>query len=149
MKGKKILLIVALILSITSVTVYAATNYKSPADIASKVTGKPVEEVVKEKVDSNKSYGELAKDQGKLEEFKNEMFDYKKEVVKEKIEEGAITKEEGDKFLAEMEKHQEFCNGTGRRANGESGMAFGFGHMMGKGHHGGENGHRMFRNRDR
>ena len=42
MNGKKVLIIVLFILSITTATVYAATNYSSPADIAAKVTGKPV-----------------------------------------------------------------------------------------------------------
>ncbi len=149
MNGKKVLIIVLFILSITTATVYAATNYSSPADIAAKVTGKPVEKVIKEKLDSNKTYGEIAKDEEKLEDFKNEMRQYKKDIVKDKVKDGIITKEEGDKFLAEIEKHQEFCDGTGPRANEKSGIGFGFGHMMGKGHHGGNNGHRMFRNRDK
>lgn len=58
-------------------TAYAAVITKTPADIAASVTGKSVSDVVQERA-SGKTYGTIAKDAGKLEEFQAQMLEQKK-----------------------------------------------------------------------
>ena len=57
-----------------------ASEIKSPADIASALTGKTVTQVTQERV-AGKTYGTIAKDAGKLDAFKKEMLDQKKAIL--------------------------------------------------------------------
>lgn len=79
----------AFMLSATSVTAFAAASYSTPAEAAAGITGK--------------SYGAIANEAGKLEEFKAEM-------------------------LQMLESRQAVCNGTGNNQGGcgvACGMGFG------------------------
>lgn len=73
-KSKKIVTIIAvvLVIALTSIVAFAVTNHKNPAEVAAALTGKSVSEVNKER-QSGKTYGAIANESGKLDEFKNEM----------------------------------------------------------------------------
>ena len=70
------------ILSI-GVATFAATAL-SPAEIASKLTGKDLAVVQQERT-AGKTYGTIAKDADKLEEFKTEMLENRKLLIQEQI----------------------------------------------------------------
>lgn len=128
---KKVLLIVTLLLVVTTVTAFAASNYNTPAEAAAGVTERTVDEVIKERSETAKTYGTIANDAGKLEEFKREMLELKRERLNERVKDGTLTQEQADEFLATMEERQEYCNGTQERMG--KNMRAGFGGMMGNG----------------
>jgi Spy/CpxP family protein refolding chaperone len=129
---KKVLLIVALLLVVTTVTAFAASNYNTPAEEAAGVTERSVEDVITERSETDKTYGTIANDAGKLDEFKQKMLELKRERLNDKVKDGTLTQEQADDFLNTMEERQEFCNGTQERMGKSIGA--GFGGMMGNGH---------------
>ncbi|MPN12704.1 hypothetical protein SDC9_160023 [bioreactor metagenome] len=137
MKNKKIFLtslVSLLILSAFAIPSFAAA-YSSPAEVASAVTEKPLTEVVEERA-SGKTYGEIAAEEGKLSDFKEEMLKIKEERLQSRVDSGRITQEEADEILAQVAQRQENCDGTGR-ADG-SGQGLGLGNGQGLGNCNGE-----------
>ena len=124
--------IAVLAIGATSITAFAASSNNSPADIAAGLTGKSVEDVIVEKTETGKSYGTIANDAGKLEDFKNDMLATKKEILEQKVKDGTLTQQEADEILAAIEANQVNCDGTGNAGIGK-GMGAGFGRMMGNG----------------
>jgi hypothetical protein len=102
---------VVLALGLTSVTAFAAVE--SPAEIVAGLTGKSVEAVIAERTESGKTYGTLAADAGKLEEFQLRLFEEKKARVEERVQAGTMTEERAEAVLAAMETRQANCDGTG------------------------------------
>lgn len=139
---KKIILLGAVILAIgaTSFTVFAASEYKTPAQAVAELTGKTLENVVEERQETSKTYGAMAKDAGKLDEFKKENIEIKKDNLQVQVSEGKITQEKADTIITEIEKRQANCDGTGSESmdkhKGKRG-SHGFGLANGqRGHHG-------------
>lgn len=135
--------VLVLVLSAGSIMVFAAT-YNSPAEILAAIRGKTVEEVIAERRDTGKTYGTMAKEAGSLEDFRKEMLEMKKAVLKDKVKDGTITQEKADEILARIEENQLNCDGSGCLMDGER-MGIGFGRMgMGKQFSGGQcNGERQ------
>jgi hypothetical protein len=132
MTKKKVMAIIGimvLIIGATSIMALAAP-YSSPAEAAAALTGKTVDTVVTERFDSGKTYGAIAKDAGKLEEFRKEMLEMKKAVLKEKVKDGTITQKRADEIITFIENNQMNCDGSGCGRIGE-GMGIGFGRMNG------------------
>lgn len=75
-----------------------------------KVTGKNAEEL---QVSSGQPLGEIAAEEGKLDEFHEEMVSGRKERLQQAVEEGEITQEEADRRIERMENNFETCDGTG------------------------------------
>ncbi len=114
MKTLKRLLVgglLVLVLSATSVTAFAAV-YKTPAEAAAGITGKTQEAVVSER-QSGKSYGSIASEAGKLEEFQKAMLDIFKERLDARVANGTMTQAEADAALAAMKERQAICDGNG------------------------------------
>lgn len=130
-KFKKLAVIGTMVLALaaTSITAFAAA-YDSPANVVSNLTGKTVESVIAEKRDTGKTYGAIAKEAGKLEEFKDEILEAKKAFLAEKVAAGTMTQEEADKIIAALEQNQATCDGTGSARIGQK-MGAGFGRMNG------------------
>lgn len=106
----------AFMLSVTSVTAFAAASYSTPAEAAAGITGK--------------SYGAIANEAGKLEEFKAEMLEMKKARISALTADGKITQEQANTILQMLESRQAVCNGTGNNQGGcgaACGMGFGRG----------------------
>lgn len=130
MKNLKKIMIVGLVvfaLAATSLTAFAFTGVSTPAEIVANLTGKTVDEVTEEKFDSNKTYGEIAYDEGLWEEFNEEMLKSKKAFLDEKVAEGALTQEEADEIYENIQERQEYCNGNGVGYGGMMGYGFGNG----------------------
>jgi len=136
---KKLLIVILTILLISAITATAFAFVKnSPAQIASDVTGKTIEQIMETKFETGKTYGQICYDENSWEEFRNEMLKYKKEFLDEKVKEGILTKEEADEIYGNIEESQEYCtengtfgirngraNGSGIMGNSAGGNGFG------------------------
>lgn len=108
-----------------------ADTLKTPATLAAELTGKTVTEVTAQRAEG-KTYGALAKEAGKLEEFQNQMLDIKKAILEQRVSEGTMTQERADAILAAIKTNQASCDGTGSAQIGRK-MGAGFGGGMGMG----------------
>lgn len=148
-KTKRIVLPIAVVLAIGAIsfTAFAASSYSSPAEVAAALTGKSVEEVTAQKSEDGSTYGAIADEAGKLEEFQDEMLQVKKDILDEKVAAGTITQERADEILAAIEENIADCDGTGSGRTGEGmGAGFGFGKGNGQGMGNGQGGGQGMRN---
>jgi len=114
----------------TSLTAFAASAYSSPAEVLAGLTGRTVESVVAEKFETEKTYGTLANEAGKLNEFKAEVTEVKKDQLAERVVAGTMTQERADEITATMLENQENCDGSG---TGNDGVRLGAGFGQGSG----------------
>lgn len=136
-KTKRVLLITAMILAISALSLFAfaASKYTNPAEALAALTGQTVEQVLQQSKDSGKTLGTLANEAGVLEAFKTEVTEIHKARIQERVESGRITQEQADAILARMQERLLNCTGNetlGQRAalgfgmkNFEGGMARG------------------------
>ena len=130
---KKISLVISMVGVIGLGSFAYASDFSTPADITSELTGKTVESLREER-QAGKTYGQMAKDAGKQEEFKTKMLETRKAILSQKVSEGKITQEEADLVLKEIETNMENCDGTGSKGVGKkNGMGFGQGNGQGNG----------------
>lgn len=131
---KKLVLAGAVLFTVgaTTATAFAASAYNNPAEVLAGLTDKTVEAVSAERVESAKTYGTLANEAGKLEEFRAEMLQMKKDVLADKVEAGLMTQERADEIIAAIEQNQALCDGTASGGIGRE-MGAGFGSTKGNG----------------
>jgi hypothetical protein len=130
---KTFALAIAVVSTLSSSIVFAAVTTKSPADITAGLTGKTAAQVIEERA-SGKTYGTIAKEAGKLEEFKTESLIQKKAILDQRVAEGKLTKEKADEIYNALKTNQENCDGAGGGSIGKmNGVGFGQGQGMGKG----------------
>lgn len=143
-KTKKLLSIGAVIIAmgVTSISVFAASGYSTPAEALAGLTGKTVQEVIQQRQETGKSYGVIADEAGKLEEFKEENLQIKKDILDKRVAAGTLTQAEADEILKAIEANQAICDGTGSAKIGQkygagfgngNGMRNGFGQGLGRG----------------
>jgi hypothetical protein len=126
-------LAVAVVSTLSSGIVFAAVTTKTPAAITSELTGKTAAQVIEEKA-SGKTYGTIAKEAGKLEEFKTESLISKKQILDQRVAEGTLTQAKADEIYNALKTNQENCDGSGGGSIGKmNGVGFGQGQGMGKG----------------
>ena len=118
--------IVALVFVAASVTTFAASAYTTPAKAVAGITGRTTDSVIAERMESGKTYGTIAAEVGKLDEFKTEMLKMKKDNLAKQVEAGTITQEKADAILEAIDKNQAVCDGTG-----SSKISQGFGARLG------------------
>ncbi|NLB44752.1 MAG: hypothetical protein GX821_06260 [Clostridiaceae bacterium] len=115
MKNKKILLMTAivtvLVLGLATVS-FAATEWKTPAEILAGLTGKSVE-AVQEARQEGQSYGAQAAAADKLEAFRDERLAQVENRLKDAVEDGQLTEEEAAQRLETMQERAETCDGSG------------------------------------
>lgn len=124
MKKFKKLFVIVLVVGILGATgvAYAATS-QTPAEIVSGLTGKTVEEVYQERTDG-KTFGAIADEADKLDEFQTLVLEQKKAVLDERVAAGTLTQEEADEIYNTIVNNQLICDGTG---TGNSGNGIGCG----------------------
>lgn len=115
-----------------SFTAFAASTYSSPSQAVAGLTGRTEESVIAQRSETGDTYGTIAKEAGKLEEFKAEMLEIKKEALAARVKEGTMTQEQADAILKNLEENQALCDGTGSARIGRNSGA-GFGRMSGQG----------------
>ena len=101
-------------------TAYAATGARTMADVAATVTGRSVASVTEERTDTGKTYGTIAKDAGKLDDFKSEALKVRKEQLDAQVAAGTLTQEKAEEIYQAIEKNQATCTGTGGARIGRS-----------------------------
>ncbi len=135
MKRKKLVTalgIIVLAVSAISFTAFAASAYETPAQAVAGLTGRTEASVIAERTETKVSYGTIANEAGKLEEFKDEMQEIRKDALAERVTAGTLTQEQADEILAAMEANQAACDGTGSARIGQKAGA-GLGKMNGQG----------------
>ncbi len=136
LKTLAVISIMLLIISATSIIVFAAA-YDTPAQALADISGKDLETVIAERKEKNIRYGTMAKEAGSLEEFRKEMLEIKKAVLKERVKTGTITQEKADEIIVTMEKNYDNCDGTGQKGQcgnigQKNGIGFGNGYGAGE-----------------
>ena len=125
---RKVTIIAAVVLVVgaTGVTGFAASLYQSPAEALAGITGQTVESVIAERQETDKSYGKIAADAGKLEEFKAQAREMKKDKLNAQVADGIITQEKADTIIKTIEDNQANCDGNGsHRIGQDQGARFG------------------------
>lgn len=129
MKSKKNIIAISaasLVILATSVTAFATTTYTTPASALAEITGTSVESVIAQKTETGKTYGSLAAESGKLDEFKTASLEAKKEKLYAQVADGTITQEKADEIIKAIEENQANCDGTQSQAIGKNmGAKFG------------------------
>lgn len=117
MKRTKILICSAvLVLCVSAFTAppaAAAAKYNTPAGAVAGLTGKTMEEISRLKQTTGKTFGAIAAEEGKLEEFKKEMLEIKKDRIQENVDSGKITRQQADETISRVKENQANCDGTG------------------------------------
>ena len=135
MKNFKSYIAAATIVGLLGVTgtAFAAVTGQTPAQIAASLTGKTVEQVTAER-STGITYGTIAKQAGKLDEFKAATLEQKKAILDQRVTDGNLTQEQADAIYNRLKTIQATCDGTGSAAIGKSmGAGFGQGQGMGLG----------------
>jgi hypothetical protein len=128
---KKIVVYLAVIGVLSTSVVFGVVATRTPADIAAELTGKTVEEVTESR-NSGKTYGTIAGEAGKLEEFKTQTLKQKKQVLDQRVKDGDLTQVAADKIYNSIVANQEICDGTGSAGIGKmNGAGFGKGNGQG------------------
>ncbi|MDR3600886.1 MAG: hypothetical protein P4L49_10465 [Desulfosporosinus sp.] len=133
MKNFKLYIAAATIVGLLGVTgtAFAAVTGQTPAEIAASLTGKTVAQVTAERA-TGITYGTIAKEAGKLDEFKAATLEQKKLILDQRVVDGNLTQEQADTIYNRLVTNQATCDGTGSTAMGK-GMGAGFGQGMGNG----------------
>ena len=93
MAGKKIIIILAVVLGIVmaSITAFVATAAEvQQAQIVSQLTNRSVNSVLQESYQTNKTFGQIADEAGKKDAFREELTSNKKNIEQKKILSGQI-----------------------------------------------------------
>ena len=132
MRNLKKLVVVVTALSVMAAAgaVYAAPI--TPGEIVAGLADKTVEQVNDLRA-TGKTYGTIANDAGKLDEFKAQMLEQKKAILDQRVKDGIITQAQADAIYNNMKTNQSLCDGTGSGRMG-NGVGFGMGRGQGTGY---------------
>lgn len=132
---KKLVLSLAVVSVLSTSVVFGVVATKSPAEVTAGLTGKTIEAVAAERA-SGKTYGTIASEAGKLDEFKIENLKNKKALLDQRVKDGSLTQAAADEIYKSIVTNQETCDGTGSAGIGKmngAGFGQGRGQGMGKG----------------
>lgn len=135
MKKNKLFIVLSIVTILVigaSTAVFAATEYKTPAEIVAGLTGKTVDEAVAER-QAGTSYGAQAKDADKLAEFQAERLELCEQNLDQAVLDGQMTQEEADQRIEDMALRMADCDGTGTGAGVGQGAGNGTGICDGSG----------------
>jgi hypothetical protein len=141
MKNFKKLVTAATIIGIIGLAGIASASYATgsttPAGIVSTLTGKSQEQVSTERA-AGKTYGTIASEAGKLDEFKSENLERRKVILDQRVKDGYLTQAQADAAYDAMKANQASCDGTastrmGQRNGSGSGQGMGAGQRNGGG----------------
>ncbi|TAH74846.1 MAG: DUF2680 domain-containing protein [Anaerolineaceae bacterium] len=129
MKRIKKLLIVAVVIGVFGVagTAFAASSL-TPAEIVANLTGKTVQEIYEVRAEG-RTLASIVNDEGKLEDFQNEILKQKKELLDQSVKEGILTQEEADEIYQNIKD-----NIANRNFEGNAGTDRQFGSCFGRGY---------------
>ncbi len=105
-------------LFLSATPVMANTQSYTLSELLARETGETVESIVQVKVESGKTFGEIANEYGVLDEFKKENLEIKREMLNSRVANGLLTQTEADLMYNQMLEYQENCDGTGTYSGG-------------------------------
>ncbi|NTV89049.1 MAG: DUF2680 domain-containing protein [Clostridiales bacterium] len=130
MKGtrnfKRVIAIVVAVLVLGTAGAAFAATYKTPAEIVAGLTGQTTEQVFAERAEG-KTYGTIANDAGKLEEFKAQILAQKKAILDQRVKDGTLTQAQADAAYNAIAANQAICDGTGSGIGMGCGAGYGTG----------------------
>jgi hypothetical protein len=130
-KSRKLIAVIAIVgIMGTAGTAFAATA-TTPAEIVSGLTGKSVEDLYVQR-SAGTTYGTIAKDAGKLDEFQAQMLEQKKILLDQRVAEKSLTQAQADEIYNDIKDNQATCDGTGTDQIGQK-FGVGFGNGAGNG----------------
>lgn len=119
----KILILLAVLMVVMTAGVALASGLKSPAEVLAGLSGQPMDELqIKRR--EGRTYGSIAEDYGKLEEFREQVLEQKEAILDKRVEEGYITPEKAEEI---RERMGAFCDGEGSPGICNHGYGAGFG----------------------
>ena len=125
---------VVVTIGVVSAAAVAASAYNNPAEAVAGLTGRTVENVVAERVETGNTYGTIADEAGVLTEFQAQVREIKKDRLNSRVEAGTMTQERATAIIEALEENQATCDGTGQARVGQTmGACFGAGSGMGNG----------------
>jgi len=127
---KKIIVLSALVVVLGAVGIAYAADNKTPADITAALTGKSITDVNTERA-AGKTYGTIAKEADKLDEFKAQMLEQRKAVLDQRVKDGQITQQQAVESYNNIKNNQATCDGTGNGQGAGSGRGQGMGRGVG------------------
>lgn len=132
---KKIAGVLAIVgIMATAGIAYAATS-KTPAEIVSGLTGQSVEALNQERA-AGKTYGTIADEAGKLDEFRDQMLEQKRIILDQRVKDGSMTQAQADEIYNTIKTNMENCTGSGISGQGNKlgcGLGTGGGCGLGSG----------------
>lgn len=131
MRFKKIVVSLAVVGVLVTSSVAMAATGNTPAEILSGLTGKTATELYQQR-NEGKTFGAIAEEAGKLDEFKAQMLEERKALLDQRVAEGQLTQEQADEIYRNIQENQADCTGTGSMGQGGR-MGMGFGRGQGQG----------------
>ena len=101
------------------------------------MTGKAETDIFAQRT-QGKTFGQVAQENGVLDQFESEMLKYKKEIIDERVAGGAITKETGESIKQALDERIGSCEGTPGANQDRLGQKFGGGMGFGQGQNQGQ-----------
>jgi len=108
---KRWLVVGALAVSLVVPGFALADGFSSPAEIISALKGVPAAEVTAERAEE-KTYGQIAQKNGVLDEFQQEMLEYKYSIIDQRVKDGVISQEDADALKQALADRVAACDGT-------------------------------------
>jgi hypothetical protein len=128
---KRIIALVAVVGMLGAAGVVYAATAQTPAEIAAGLTGKSMDDLYKER-ETGKTFGTIANEAGKLDQFKAQMLEQKKVILDQRVKEGKLTEEQAAQIYSSLQQNQATCDGTGSASIGRK-NGVGYGKGMGAG----------------
>lgn len=119
-----------LVMGAGSVSLYALSEYETPAEALAALTGSDTETILADREEGETCWT-IAEEEGVLDEFRDEVLAIHKDKLDERVAAGTLTQERADEILARMEENI-----------GEGGMGRGLMNGTGEGHFGARAGSR-------
>lgn len=115
-----------------STPIFASNQFDAKAEAIAKLTNKTVETIIEQKINLDMTFGEIAKENGVLDQFKKANLEQKEAILNEKVEQGILTKEQAENILNKIKENQATCDGSGSNSQ-NLGLGLGLGNGNGSG----------------
>lgn len=129
-KNSLALISILSLVGIGTIGTYSVSAAQTNSEIIQSITGKTLNELGNT---SGKTMGMIAKENGKLDEFKLKVLENKKEVLNDLVSTGKMTQGVADDTLNQIKANQDNCDGTGNSNNNNLGLGLGQGQGRGNG----------------
>ena len=109
------------------------TSASTTAGIIAGLTGQSIEQIMAQRA-TGMTFGAIAQEAGKLDEFKVKTLEQRKIVLDQRVKGGNLTQAQAEQIYNSIKTNQATCDGTGSAKIGQKNGA-GFGQGMGTGQH--------------